>query len=56
MLNQRVEGGVTLTALHDRLDLGAVLVVVAQRQQGNRGLPRLVVSQDQQTIDRHALG
>ena len=54
---QRVEGGISAGAgLHDCLDLGAVLVVVAERREGHRGLARFAVAQDQETGRRHALG
>lgn len=43
-------------ALHDRLDFGAVLVVVSQRRQSHLGLTRLAIAQDQQTCSGHALG
>ena len=52
-----VEGRVAAGAgLHDRLDLGAVLVVVAERRQRHRRLARVAVAQDQQAGGRHALG
>ena len=42
-----VKGGVTSSALHDRLDLGPVLIVVAQRRQRDLWLPRLAITKDQ---------
>ena len=54
---ERVEGRVPAGAgLHDRLDLGAVLVVVAERREGHRRLARVAVAQDQEAGGRHALG
>ncbi len=54
---QRVEGRVPAGAgLHDRLDLGAVLVVVAERRERHRRLARVAVAQDQEAGGRHALG
>ena len=43
---QYVESGVTRRALHDRFDLAAVLVVVAQRRQCDLGLSRFAIAQD----------
>ena len=51
-----VKGGVTGRTLHDRLDLGPVLVVVAQRRQRHLGLPRFAVAQDHKTRSGHAFG
>ena len=42
--------------LHHRLDLGAVLVVVAERRERHRRLARIAVAQDQEAGGRHALG
>ena len=54
---QRVEGRVAAGAgLDDRLDLGAVLVVVAERRERHRRLARVAVAQDQEAGGRHALG
>jgi hypothetical protein len=54
--DQRIEGGDTVGALHDRLDLGGVLVVVGERRERDLRLPWLAVAQDQQALGRHALG
>lgn len=53
---QRVEGGVTVGALDHSLDLGAVLVVIAERRQRDLGFSRFAVTQDQQAIGGHTLG
>ena len=54
---QRVERRVPAGAgLHHRLDLGAVLVVVAERRERHRRLARVAVAQDQEAGGRHALG
>ena len=54
---QVIEGGVPPTPrLDDRLDLGAVLVVVAERRERHRRLAGIAVAQDQQARRRHALG
>ena len=54
---KQIERGVAASAgLHDGLDVGAVLVVVAQRREGHRGFARVAVAQDQQASGRHALG
>jgi hypothetical protein len=45
-----------LTCRHDRVDLGPVLVVVAQRRERDLGLSRLAVPQDQEARGGHALG
>lgn len=42
-----IEQFIAVITLNDRLDLGAVLVVVAQRGQRDLGLPRLAVAQYQ---------
>ena len=44
------------SSLHDRLDLGTVQVMVAQRRQRDLGLPRLAITQDQVASGGHALG
>lgn len=51
-----VEAGVTGRALHDRLDLGPVLVMVTQGRQRHLRLPRLAVAQDQEASSVYALG
>ena len=51
-----VEGSITVGALNDRLDLGAVLVVVRERRKRDLGFARLAVAQDQQAVRRHAFG
>jgi hypothetical protein len=51
-----IEDGVTGGALHDRLDLGPVLVVVAKGRERHLGLPRLAIAQDQEACRGHALG
>lgn len=53
---QPVEVGVPIGALHDRFDLGAVLVVVAQRRERHLRLARFAVPQDQEPGGGHALG
>ena len=54
--SQIVERGITRRALDHSLNLGAMLIVVAQRRQRHLGLPRLAVTQDQQATGWHALG
>ena len=51
-----VEGSVAVDALNDRLNLGAMLIVVGQRRQRDLRFTRITVAQDQQAISRHALG
>ena len=51
-----VKGGVTVGALHARLDLGPMLIVVGQRRQRHLGLAWLAVAQEQQALGRDALG
>ena len=54
---QRVEGRVSVRpGLDHRLDLGAVLVVVAERRKRHRRLAGIAVAQDQQAGGRDALG
>ena len=54
---ERVERRVPAGAgLDDRLDLGAMLVVVAERRERHRRLARVAVAQDQEAGRRHALG
>ena len=53
---QRVEGGVAVGALHDRLDLRAAPIAIGQRRQRRLGLAGRVVAQDRQAAGRHALG
>jgi hypothetical protein len=53
---ERVEGGITSGTLHDCLDLGLVLEMVAQRRQGHFRLTRLAVPQDHKTRSGHAFG
>ena len=50
------EARVAIGALHDRFDLGAVLVVVAQRRQRHTGFPGLAIAQDHQADSGNALG
>ena len=54
---ERVERRVAAGAgLHHGLDLGAVLVVVAERRERHRRLAGIAVAQDQQAGGRDALG
>jgi len=53
---KRVEGGITVSALDHRLDLGAVLVMVSQRRERRLRLPRFTIAQDQKTPGRYTLG
>ena len=54
---QHVERRVAVRrGLDDGLDLGAVLVVVAERRQGHRRLAGIAVAQDHQPGGRDALG
>ena len=50
-----VESGVSGGTLHDRLDLGPVLVVVAQGRKRDLRIPRLAVAEDQEASGGHAL-
>jgi len=43
-------------SLHHRLDVGAVLVVVAERRERHRRLARVAVAQNQHARGRHSLG
>jgi hypothetical protein len=52
---KRVEGGVTGRALHDRFDLGSMLIVVTKRRQRDLGFAGLAVAQDQEACGWHAL-
>ncbi len=54
--DQRIESCITVGALNDRLDLGAVPVVIGERRKRRLRLPRFAVAQDQQPLGRHALG
>ena len=51
-----IERRVPIRTLHDRLDLGTMLVVIGERRQGHLRLLRLAVAQDQQAIGRYSLG
>jgi hypothetical protein len=54
---QRVEDRVAAgTGLHHRLDLGPVLVVVAERRERHRRLAWIAVAQDQEAGGRHTVG
>jgi hypothetical protein len=53
---ERGKAGVPIQALDHQLDLGTVLVVVSERRERHRGLPRVAIAQDQQPLGRDALG